>query len=196
MSLSRQLDHPAGQMGDLHRFVHVEDEDLVARRHRSCFHYQPAGLRDRHEETGDIRMCNRHRAAFGDLLPEMRDHEAVRAQHVSEVCRHEFRLALHRTLLDRQPQRLYINFRKAFRTTHDICRVHGHVRQDHHHLFHIILDTLVRHVARSGKHSPAPLHRDSPPSAERACKWRHETPPADGRSGIRSPNAKGFARRR
>ena len=95
-------------------------------------------------------MRNRHRATFGDLLPETRNDASVRTKHIPEARRNETRLPLRMSLLDRQPQRLHIDFRKAFGAPHHVRRVHSLVRRDHHHLFHVVFDALVRHVARSG----------------------------------------------
>ena len=68
-----ELDHPSGKIIDLDRLAHVEDEDLVAGRHRRCFHHEAAGLWDGHEEAGDLRMGHCYRAALCDLLAEAWD---------------------------------------------------------------------------------------------------------------------------
>ena len=136
-------------MRDLNRFAHVEDEDLIARRHRGGLHHQPAGLRDRHEEARDVGVRNRNRTALGYLLAEARDHRAVRTQHVAETRSDELRLALHLAGLDGQTERLHVDLGQTFCTAHDVGRVDGLVRRDHNHLLNIVFDALVSDVARS-----------------------------------------------
>ena len=136
-------------MRDLNRFAHVEDEDLIARRHRGGLHDQTARLGDRHKEARNVRMRDSHRTALGDLVPEAGNDRTVRAQHIPEARGDETRLPRRAALLDRQTQRLHIDLRKALRATHHVRRVHGLVRRDHNHLLNIVFDALVSDVARS-----------------------------------------------
>lgn len=75
--VARELDHSSCEVVDLDGLAHVEDEDLVACGHCSGFHHEAAGLRDGHEEAGDLRMRHCDWASFGDLLAEARDYRAV-----------------------------------------------------------------------------------------------------------------------
>lgn len=112
--VSGQFDHAFGQVGDFHRFTHIENADLIACGDRCGLHDQLAGLGNGHEETGDVRMGDRYRSALGDLLAETRNYRAVRAEDVSETGGYELRGPLDRTLFDGQPERLYVNFGQAF----------------------------------------------------------------------------------
>ena len=98
MSMSRpgsrpgQPDQPLGKIDDLHRLTHVEDVDGdagvpgfegMARRGDD----QVAGLADGHEVTHHLGMGHRERPARFDLSLELRNHRAVRSEHVAEAHR-------------------------------------------------------------------------------------------------------------
>ena len=144
-----QLDHAARQGVDLDTLAHVEDEDLVALAHDGGLHHQTAGLRDGHEETCDVGMGHRHRTTVLDLLAETRDDAAVAAQHVAETRGDELGLPLVLALRNGETQRLDVNLGQTLRTPHHIGGVHRLVGTDHHHLLHVVLNTLVGHVARA-----------------------------------------------
>ena len=147
LAQARQLDHPAGQVGDPHRLAHVEDEDLAATAHRPRLQHQPAGLGDGHEIADDIGMGHRHRAALGDLFPEAGDHRAVRAQHVAEAGRDEAGAARHLSPGDGQAQALHVDLRQALAAAHHVRRVDGLVGRDHHEALDAVADGVVGHHA-------------------------------------------------
>ena len=88
-------------------------------------------------------MSHRHRPAFLNLLTEQRNNRSVRSQHIAEAGRHELRLTLFCSVLDRMVQALYVDFADALRTAHDIRRVHGLVGRHHHKLLHAVLHAQV-----------------------------------------------------
>ena len=81
---ARQADQVAGQVDDLHRLAHLQDEDFAALAHRRGLQHQLRGLRDGHEETGHAGIGDGDRSAAADLVLEDRHHAAVGPQHVAE----------------------------------------------------------------------------------------------------------------
>ena len=141
-----KFDHSPRKACNLDTFAHVKDEDLIACGHRCCFHHKAAGFRNGHEETGYVRMCDRHRAAFCNLLAEARDDRAVGAEDIAKAGGDELGLALSFSFFDCKSERLDIDFRKALGTAHDIGRIDCLVGRNHDHLFHIILYAFVSNV--------------------------------------------------
>ena len=146
---TRQCNHPPGQFGDLDALAHIEDEDRIAAADRRGLHHQPARLGNRHEVAPDLGMRHRHGAAVFDLLAETRDDRPVRPQHVAEAGGDELRAPFDPPAYDRLSETLYIDFGQPFGTAHDVGRIHGLVRRNHHHLLHAVANATVRHVARS-----------------------------------------------
>src|SRR5258706_2701895 len=109
----RETDHVAREIDDAHRFAHVEHENLAAGTHGAGLQHQLRRLRNGHEETGDVGMGYRHRAARGDLFAEFRNDADGTAEHVAESNHHEARAM--RTL-----QGLADHFRKPLARPHDI----------------------------------------------------------------------------
>src|SRR5574344_755552 len=56
---TRELNHTLGQIGNLHRFAHVEHKDVAATAFHTGFEHKFAGFGDEHEETDDVRMGHR-----------------------------------------------------------------------------------------------------------------------------------------
>ena len=66
---AREADHVAGQVDDLDRLAHVQDEDLAVAAQDAGLEHQLAGLGDGHEVAGHVRVGDRDRAAPLDLAP-------------------------------------------------------------------------------------------------------------------------------
>ena len=86
-----QADQVAGQVVDLHRLTHVEDEDLAAPGVGACLQDQTHRFRDGHEVADDVRVGDCHRAAGLDLLLKERDDGAVAAQYIPKADGDELR---------------------------------------------------------------------------------------------------------
>lgn len=97
---SRKGYHTLGQIDDLHRLAHIEDEDLAALAHGSGLKHELAGFRNQHEVTDDVRMGDGDRSTAPDLFLEYRNHTAVRAENVSESGSDELCNALNLTVFD------------------------------------------------------------------------------------------------
>src|SRR5207237_3601053 len=83
--LTREADHLLGELDDLDRLAHVEDEDVALAADRAGLDHKRRRLGDRHEEAGHLRMRDRERAALLDLAAKYRDHAARRAGHGPEA---------------------------------------------------------------------------------------------------------------
>ena len=79
-----EMDHGAGEVGDLHRGAHVEHEHLAARGHGAGLNHELGGLGDRHEVADDLRVGDGDRPAMLDLAAEALDHRARGIEHVAE----------------------------------------------------------------------------------------------------------------
>lgn len=77
--------HALGEVGNLHGFAHVEDEDLTTIAHGASLEDELAGLGDEHEVTDDFRIGDCDGTAFFDLTFEERDNGAVGAQDVAKA---------------------------------------------------------------------------------------------------------------
>ncbi len=128
---------------------HVEDTDTVFRVKRCGLHHKTASLRNRHEESGDIRICHGHRTAGCYLAAEARYDRTVGAQYITEACRDELGLARSLPGLDGQTKALHIYLGQTLGAPHDIGRVDGLVRGDHDHLLHPVLNALVSYISRT-----------------------------------------------
>ena len=116
---TRKADHGAGQIVDLHRRSHLQDENLAAFRHGSGLDDELRGFRDRHEIADDFRMGHGDGAARLDLVSEQPDDRAGRIQDVAEAHHREDRFArfLRHGLKD--------ELGEALARAHDIGRPYG-----------------------------------------------------------------------
>ena len=73
-----------GQVDDLDRLAHVEQEDLAALAHGGGLEHELDGLGDGHEVARHLRVRDGDGPAGGDLLLEDRDDRAGGAEHVAE----------------------------------------------------------------------------------------------------------------
>ncbi len=80
-----QLDHALGQVCNFYGFTHVQYENLAATAHAGRLKYQLRGFWNRHEVTGDVRVGDGNRPAFGDLFLKLGDDAAGAAQHIAET---------------------------------------------------------------------------------------------------------------
>ena len=144
-----ELNHATGQIGYLHRFAHIEDEDFATIAHGTGFEHQAAGFGDGHEEADDIRMRNRNRTAILDLFLETGNHRTVAAQDIAKTGGDELGLAGYFALLDGSIEALYIDFGQALATAHDVGGVHGLVGTYHHKLLDAVLHSDIGHIART-----------------------------------------------
>ena len=138
-----QSDHALGQIGNLHRLTHIEDEDLSSLTHRTGLQHQLTGLGDEHEVAEDIRMRHGNRTTLSDLLTEQWNHRAIRAQHVSEAGGNKLRLTLDLSILDSLIETLHVDFADTLRATHYIGGVHRLIGRNHHELLHPIFHGQV-----------------------------------------------------
>ncbi len=96
-------DHVVGEVDDLHRLAHVEDEDLaLAGADVAGSDHQLHRLGDRHEVARHLRVGDGDRAAALDLAAEDRHDAAGGGEDVAEADRGEARL---RVLRRRRPRR-------------------------------------------------------------------------------------------
>ena len=65
-----QFYHSFGEIGDAHRFSHVENIYLTTIAHSTCFDDEFASFRNKHEEAYDVGMGYGDRAAVFQLLLE------------------------------------------------------------------------------------------------------------------------------
>ena len=140
---SGKLDHALGQIHDLHRLAHVEDEDFPALAHGAGLENQFAGLRDEHEEADDVRMGDGDRTAVRYLLLEDRDHAAVGAEDIAEAGGHELGHALDLARLDGLAEALAVDFADSLAAAHHVGRIHGLVGGYHHEFLRAVLDGQV-----------------------------------------------------
>ena len=131
---SGQGDHPPGQVYDLHRLSHVEDEDLPSLAHGPCLEHERARLRDEHEVADDVRMGDGDRSTVAYLLLEDGDHAAVGAQDIAKPGGDELSHALHLSFLDGLVEALTVDLTDALAAAHDVGRVYSLVRGDHDEL--------------------------------------------------------------
>ena len=89
-----KLDQVTGKGIDFYRNTHIQHEDLTAPGISSGLHNQADRLRDGHKIADNIGVCNRHRAALGNLLFEQRNDRTIAAQNVAET--HSHKLCLER----------------------------------------------------------------------------------------------------
>src|SRR4051794_35372859 len=82
---TRKTDQLAREIGDLHRFAHVEDENLAAAAHHRRLHHELRRFRNRHEITLHVRVRDGQWTAARDLLAKARDDAARGAEHVTEA---------------------------------------------------------------------------------------------------------------
>ena len=128
-----KADHVARQVGDAYRVAHVEDENLAALAHQPGLQHQLRRLGDGHEIPHDVPVGYRDRATGRDLLLELRDHAAGRAQHIAESHDHKARGAGGCAF---RVEALAYQFRHAFRGAHHIGRVDGLVGGHQHEFLH------------------------------------------------------------
>src|SRR5690606_23122782 len=120
----RELDHAIGEIPDLHRLAHVEDEQVAARRIGAGEHDEPRRLGDRHEESRDLRVGQRDRAAGRDLAREQRDDGSGGAEHIAEADHGELGVGAAGL------QILYHYLSEALGPTHHVRGANGLVRRD------------------------------------------------------------------
>ena len=82
-------DHVPGEVEDLHRLAHVEDEDLAAFGVGTGLKDKTYRFWNRHEEADDVRMCDRDRTTGFDLLFKERNNRAVRTKNVAKADRYK-----------------------------------------------------------------------------------------------------------
>ena len=145
-----EFNHAFGKVGNLHAGTHVKDVDLVALTHGGCFHHQTTRLGDGHEEARDVGMGDGDRTTLGDLFAEAGNDGAVGTQDITEAGGDEACLALHFSFLNGESEALDVDFSQALGATHDVGGVHGFVCADHDHLFDVIFNAFVCHVATAG----------------------------------------------
>ena len=125
----RQVNHTLGQVSNLHRFTHVEDENLTAMALGTSLQHQFTSLWYQHEESDDIRMSHGQRTSILNLFTEQRNHRTIRTQHITESRGHKLGLYL-------LVQRLHIDLTDTLRTAHHIGGVHSLVGRDHDKFLH------------------------------------------------------------
>ena len=86
-----EADQLFGDVNDMHRLAHVEDEDLPALPQNGCLKHQRHRLGDGHEVALHLRMRHRQRAAVLKLVEKERQHASPAAEHVSEAHRDKLR---------------------------------------------------------------------------------------------------------
>ena len=140
--IAGQADQVAGHGVDLDRLAHIEHEDLAALGVIAGLQDERNRFGNRHKETRDVGMCDRHRAALRDLLLKERDHAAVAAEHVAETHRNEFRIrfAVHH---------LHDHLAQTLGSAHDVCRVDRLIRGDQDKFLDAVLDGGLRHLVRA-----------------------------------------------
>ena len=141
--------HAFGQIRNLDRLAHVEDEDFSAVALGSGFQHQLAGFRDEHEETHDALVRDGDRTAAADLLLEERNDGTVGTQHVAKAggdklgALRELAVAalggLHGFQLELAVQALDVDFADTLAASHDVGGIHRLVRGYHHELLGAVL---------------------------------------------------------
>ena len=154
-----EADQLAGQVGDFHRFTHVEDKDLAALGEGAGLDDEARGLGDGHEIARDLRVGHRDLALLPDLLLEQRDHAAIAAEDIAKPHGGEFRQRI------ADAEGLDHQLGDPFRRTHDIGRVDRLVGRDQDEMAHpvarrrlgdivrakdIVLDRFARAVLHQG----------------------------------------------
>ena len=89
----REHDHVFGEVDDLHRIAHIEDQHISRRADSPSLDDQLDRFGNRHEEPLHIGMRDRDRPPAFDLLAECRDDAAHRVQHIAEANRDKARAA-------------------------------------------------------------------------------------------------------
>src|SRR5204862_1310243 len=77
-------DHLAGELGNLHRFAHVQNENLTALSERAALQNQADSFGNGHKKPNHVGMGNCDWAALGDLALEDGNHAARRAEHIAK----------------------------------------------------------------------------------------------------------------
>ena len=133
---AREMDHEACQVLNAHRVAHVEQVDRARLgrigRHGGGLNHQLGCFGNGHEIARDVGMGHRDRPATLDLLPELGDHAARRAQHVAKANHGKARGSA-----CGQPfasQCLHHHFSQSFGGPHHVGGAHGFVGADEHHV--------------------------------------------------------------
>ena len=114
-------DHVFGKVEDLHGLSHIEDEDLAALGIGSSLKHKSYRFRNSHEETDDVRVCDRDGTTRFDLLLEKRDDRTMRTQDVAKANGYKRGLGVLCHGLDD-------HLTDPFGSTHDVRRVDGFIR--------------------------------------------------------------------
>ena len=155
-----EFDHTFGKVGNLHRFTHIEDEDLTAVALGTGLEDEFTGLGNQHEETHDTLVGDGHRTAILDLLTEEGDDGTVAAEDIAETGGHKLgtggrashlrdgdkallvaelvQMTDDLLFLDGLVEALDINLTDTLRTSHHIGWIHGLIGRDHHEFLHTV----------------------------------------------------------
>lgn len=132
-------DQIGGQIDDLDRLAHVEDEHLAAQPKRTSLEHQLNGFRDGHEVAAHLRMSDQHGPASAYLAEERRHHRSSASQHISKAYRHEVAPVCHSGMLDHA-------FGEALGRAHDAGRSYGFVRRDQDEMLDASIDRRIHDV--------------------------------------------------
>ena len=78
-------DHALGEVGNLHGFAHVEDENLTTVAHGASLEDGLAGFGNEHEVTDDFRIGDGDGTALFDLTFEERNNRAVGTEDIAKA---------------------------------------------------------------------------------------------------------------
>ena len=138
---TREPDEITREIKDAHRLAHVEHQDFAVPALERSLEQKLRGLRQRHEEAGDVGMGHGHGAAARNLLPKAGNHASGAAEHIAESNQDELRARALEALAD--------NLGEALGRAHHAGRIDGLVGGNQHEF----LD-LGRH-RRAGEHPGA-----------------------------------------
>ncbi len=123
-SRPRATDQRVGEFENPHLLAHLKDKDLATLGRRAGLKHKSGRLWDGHQESPHLRVRDRDRAPFVDLLFEDRNDAAAAAQNVAEADAAESR----RGVLFREPANDLL--RRPFGRPHDARRIDRLVRGD------------------------------------------------------------------
>lgn len=137
-SESGQIDHPAGQVGDLDGGAHIKNEDFIALPHHGGFEHEAAGFGNGHEIADDVGMGDGERTALLQLLAETGDDAAVAAEHITETGGDELGLSGNLALADAHAEGLHVDLGQTLGSTHDVGGVDSLVGRHHDKTLHTV----------------------------------------------------------